>query len=287
MQGYPGKVILYTRDKVLRDIPDVLIKVGGQPLLDRFLEGPFRYIMELKRKDVTISALHELLARELRDSSIPEHERWFSIGGREIICGPREWAIVTGLNFGPSAFDPYSRNHIIPLSSLYHTKYGRSKAKIKVNRLRDDFLNRDERLGTPEQYVKAANLLVLYFILQCRDNSPIDDWAWALVENEEQWRDFPWGSWSWQILCHQLGVVKKDPSEIDNKQRKYHLYGPVWGLNLWSYEAIPLLGRTCGYQAPQRRELLPRLRRWETYSSYTSFVDFFGNPEVINEFTLH
>ncbi|KAL6580173.1 hypothetical protein OROMI_008197 [Orobanche minor] len=133
---------------------------------------------------------------------------------------------------------------------------------------------------TAEQYLKAANLLVYLLILQCRDNSPIDDWAWALVENEEQCRDFPWGSWSWQILCHQLDVAKKDPSEIENDQKKYHVYGPVWGLNLWAYEAIPSLGRSCGYQPPQRAELMPRLRRWETYSTYSSFAGFFDNPEL-------
>lgn len=279
MQGFPGEINLYVRDSVITYIPSVLKREGGDELVERFkMESPFGYLLDIRRNGSANVALHELLARELTDGSFSEFERWFHVGGTDIRFGPQEFCLVTGLVFGPSEFDPYSRPRVIPRTSLFHTKY--NGQKTKVDTLMRDFKSFDgsRSLGSPDQYLKAANLLMYYSMLLCRGKATIEDWAWELVEDQVRWYNFPWGSWSFQILCHALGVMKKDPVEISGLRPTYHFYGPVWALNLWAYEAIPSLGAACGVQ--DREHLTPRLRRWHTRQSHLDFERFFDNLEV-------
>lgn len=248
--------------------------------MQQFLnESPFGQILLINKRGNSNAVLHELLARELYDVTLSEFERWFHVGGRDIRFGPQEFCLITGLHFGPSNFNPNVRNHVIPRTSLFYTKYNGNA--IKVKRLLNDFKNLDIRLGSPDQYLSAANLLMYYFMILCRDDHSVDDWAWTLVEDRERWDSFPWGSWAFQILCHQLGVAKKDPIEIGGEARAaYHLYGPVWAFDLWAYEAIPALGRACGKRV--NADDTPRLRRWETWTSHLDFSGFFDNHEVIH-----
>ena len=56
---------------------------------------------------------------------------------------------------------------------------------------------KSNRLGdNPDDYLKAANILVAYFIIFCRDKEYVDDWVWALIEDDRAWLEFPWGSYS-------------------------------------------------------------------------------------------
>lgn len=132
MQGFSVKVILYTRDMVIRSISKVLVRVGEQQLLDQFLQRPFRYITEVNKNDTTTSALQELQGRELKDSSFSEF--WDEVFDRGMkFDSALKSGSFTELSFEPSPFDPYARQ-IIPLSSLYHTKCERKKIKLM-----DDF----------------------------------------------------------------------------------------------------------------------------------------------------
>lgn len=279
MQGFPARLNLYTRDIVIRQIPIVLERIGGNPLVREFRDGPFGYLLNIQRQGTANIALHELLARELTDPSFSEFERWFHVGGRDIRFGAQEYCIVTGLVFGPfhHDFNPNKGPYTIPQSSLFHTWY--HGAKVKDRQLLDDFMSESIRMGSPQQYLSAANLLMYYYVLLCRDKQTIEDWTWALVEDRAGWYKFPWGSWSFQVLCHQLGVMKKDPCELGGQTAGYHLYGPVWALNLWSYEAIPMLGNACGEHLNDFET--PRLRRWLTRQSHLDYTTFFDSVKVM------
>lgn len=110
--------------------------------------------------------------------------------------------MITGLNFGPSDFDPYASTLQIPRSSIYYTCFDGKAAKLE--QLKKKFLNKE--LGSDVQnYFRAANLLVYYDCLLCRsDDVYVDDWAWALVEDTEAWNRFPWGAYTYGVLCHNI-----------------------------------------------------------------------------------
>ncbi|XP_057774878.1 uncharacterized protein LOC130993858 [Salvia miltiorrhiza] len=122
------------------------------------------------------------------------------------------------------------------------------------------------------QYSRGVDLLF------CRDYKYVHDWVWALVEEDQKWSDFPWGSYSFQMLCHGMSVLKKHPNEITGNRKTYHFYGPIWALQIWSYEAIPRLGRACGMRDPRLQ--MPRLVNWTTWKSASDFTHFFDAHEA-------
>ncbi|KAL6578379.1 hypothetical protein OROMI_010707 [Orobanche minor] len=278
MQGFPAEVQLKCRNSLVQEIKSTLQRIGGEDLLQHFkTTPPFGHLLDLRRRGSANTALHELLARELY---VPgnEFERIFHVAGRDIRFGAQEFCLVTGLGFGPTTFNPNGRNHIVPSSNLFHTFYG--GRKVAIEELLRDFTDASRVIGSVDQYLRAADLLVYYFLILCREKRPFDEWTWTLVEDQDQWARFPWGSWAFQIMCHQLGVAKKDPTEIGGRKNRaaYHLYGPAWAFTLWVYEAIPDLAECCGVR--DEPTLLPRLRRWRTWSLHLDFSGFFDNPTL-------
>ncbi|KAH6831600.1 hypothetical protein C2S53_010575 [Perilla frutescens var. hirtella] len=69
----------------------------------------------------------------------------------------------------------------------------------------------DKRLANhPPDYVKIANILVVYRILFCHDPShAIDGWVWALVEDVDAWNSFPWGGYTFQMLMHFMSLIPR------------------------------------------------------------------------------
>lgn len=129
----------------------------GQELVDQFSNGPFRHLLKIKRKWSANQALHKLVVQELRDSCFSMFNRWFHIGGRDIWFSAIEYALVTGLTFGASKFDPNSHD-VVPQSSLLHTYYKGNKTKAK--KPERDFENNRICIGSLAQCSRAANLLM-------------------------------------------------------------------------------------------------------------------------------
>lgn len=180
--------------------------------------------------------------------------------------------MITGLNFGPADFDPYASTHKIPRSSIYYTYFDGKAAKVE--QLKKKFFNKE--LGSDIQnYFRAANLLVFYdCLLFHSDDVNVDDWAWALVEDTEAWNQFPWGVYTYGVLCHYI-----ERPYMKRVTAWYHFYGPVWAFQIWSYEAIPALGNKCGVQ--DRKDILPRCLRWSSkQGERTDYKYFFDDPKV-------
>lgn len=267
----------YYRYSVLAEVSNKLREYGGADLLEQFSSGPFGSLLQLKMKSSPNNALHDLLAREITHPTFSEHEKWFHVGGSYIRFAAPEYSLVTGLMFGGSDFDPNRRHHI-PETSLLRSKY--NGGRIKVSTLRRDFIA--GRLQTPLDYLKAANLLVYYLMLLGRDDPWIEDWAWVLAEDGGAWSRFPWGSYTFQILCHQIAILPKEQMDINNKRNSYSFFGPVWALNIWAFEAIPELGRLCGKRATE--PLIPRLLRWKSVRNSPDFGGLFDELKVRRKF---
>ncbi|KAL6535037.1 hypothetical protein OROMI_026411 [Orobanche minor] len=147
--------------------------------------------------------------------------------------------MITGLHFGNSTFHPQD-DHLLRSDGLFCRLFYVKNIKVSVMRKRfnaRDF-GRDIR-----DYVKIANLLIDYYFILCRDDMMVETWAWALVEDFEQWGMFPWGSYAYGVLSYYIGnVAMKEGQE----HKDYHFYGLVWALQIWSYEMILALGEQCG-----------------------------------------
>ena len=238
--------------------------------MDRFSGTVMGRFMSVRRGNSANNALHFLLAREVMNRElIPQHERWFLIAGRILQFTPQAFCLVTGLSFGAANFDP-TDDHRIPKNGVHATHF---KKPIKVDDLRKSFKLKD--MGEdPEDYIKVANLLVYYYWLLCRDKQVVKNWAWALVEEPEEWELFPWGAYAYLNLIHYIKHTAV--ADQQTEKRLYHFYGAVWALQIWSYEVIPHLGRLCGQRDEAPR--FPRVLMWDTKQAKVDFSNFFDRP---------
>ncbi|GFP82531.1 hypothetical protein PHJA_000396100 [Phtheirospermum japonicum] len=249
-------IVLYSKRFIVEHIAEEL-KLIGDGVYQEFLNSCFGFLMRFDTQGVTCkSALRCLFAHEVVKADAGPDELWYRVGGRFIRFSKYEYALVTGLSFRPTAFDPSAEHHP-PASGLYSRHYrGR---RLKMNTLRRDFTDGVFR-GSPADALKVAKLLIVYYLLFGMDGKQrcIDEWAWTLIEDSDGWETFMWGKYTYQILLRYLQRV---PTELPNsKAASYRLHGYAWAFLIWAFEAIPELGNACG--VPTSDDVLPRCLRW-------------------------
>ncbi|KAL6553653.1 hypothetical protein OROGR_007495 [Orobanche gracilis] len=208
-------------------------------------------------------AIYYMISRQvIPKPEIDETTLWFKVKGRVLRFSRVEFALITGLRFGPTPanFQPY-KSHRIPKNSVFTKLLGNKEVLIAY--IRTKFINKKFELknmevkGTEVDYLKMAKVLLasLYVLGLDPNKNKVPEWMWALVENDEAWEEFPWGSYAYQILIQQIDAVKKDiPGP-------YHLKGNTIAFLAWIHEAIPTVGRLIGGQ--DSKEFIPRMLRCE------------------------
>ncbi|KAL6531503.1 hypothetical protein OROMI_027866 [Orobanche minor] len=162
--------------------------------------------------------LHYMISRQVTPKpEIDETALWFKVKWRVLRFSRVEFALITGLRFGPTPanFQPY-KSHRIPRNSVFTKLLGNKEVLIAY--IRTKFINKKFELknvevkGTKADYLKMANVLLasLYVFGLDPNNNKVPEWMWALVEDDEAWKEFPWGSYAYQILIQQIDIVKKD-----------------------------------------------------------------------------
>ncbi|KAL6571363.1 hypothetical protein OROHE_003006 [Orobanche hederae] len=162
-------------------------------------------------------------------------------------------------------------NDKIPADSVY-ARLLDSIPILPVN-LRTKFIdkkfkvNKVEVKGSEADYLKLAKVLMasMYVVGLDPNKTKIPNWMWALVEDDEAWEQFPWGSLSYQFLIGQINAVKKFiPGP-------YHLKGNTVAFLPWIYEVIPSIGLKFGGRMDQEKR--PRMLRYR-YSTASDFPEY-------------
>ncbi|KAL6534004.1 hypothetical protein OROHE_013837 [Orobanche hederae] len=160
--------------------------------------------------------LHYMISRQVTPR--PELDKtalWFKVKGKVLRFSRVEFVLISGLKFGPAKINPYMMNDKIPVDSAYArlldstpillvnlcTKF--IDKKFKVNKV--------EVKGGEVDYLKLAKVLIasVYVVGLDPNKTKIPNWMWVLVEDNEAWEQFPWGSMSYQFLIGQINAVKK------------------------------------------------------------------------------
>ncbi|KAH6776274.1 hypothetical protein C2S52_013835 [Perilla frutescens var. hirtella] len=244
---------------VIDTIRDTLLAIGGDAVR-LFRSGCFGYFLDYRGGDVQKRVIHTLMTFEVHapDRAHVGREAWFHIHHSQLRFGPSEYALVSGLRFGSSAFNPHG-DHIIPSRSMYHRLFEGKRTTIK--QMEDRF----KELGMARDaadYVKVANILFVYRMILCLDQYRyVDPWVWALAEDVERWNSFPWGAYSYQSLMHYIGLIPRTREAMGGKgSGQYHFYGPIWALQVWACEVIPEFASEAGVHSGQLT--VPRCLRW-------------------------
>ncbi|GFP82522.1 hypothetical protein PHJA_000395200 [Phtheirospermum japonicum] len=263
-----AKLQLYSKRVIVEQIAEEL-KLVGDGVYQDFLNCCFGFLMRFDTQGVCCNgALHCLIAREVIKADASLDELWYRVGGRFIRFSKYEYALVTGLSFGPSTFDPSDEHHP-PANGLFLRHYGGRNLTI-------DDLRRDFTCGvfreSPADALKVAKLLIVYFLLFGMDERKkyIDEWVWTLIEDNDGWEKFMWGKYTYQIL---LTYLRRLPTKLTHSVTpSYHVSGYVWAFLTWAFEAIPEFGIACGVLTYD--DVLPRCLRWKFRR--TAHVDMSG-----------
>ncbi|KAL6513725.1 hypothetical protein OROHE_019585 [Orobanche hederae] len=205
-------------------------------------------------------ALHYIISRQVTPK--PEVDKialWFKVKGKILRFSRVEFALISGLKFGPTKINPYMMNDKIPIDSVY-ARLLNSKPILPVD-LRTKFIdkkfkvNKVEVKGSEADYLKLAKVLMM----------------WVLVEDIEAWEQFPWGSMSYQLLIGQINAVKKYIPE------PYHLKGNTIAFLAWIYEVIPSIGVKIGGRMEQEKR--PRMLRYR-YSTANNFPEYPSKAKI-------
>lgn len=208
-------------------IKSVLQCVGGEETVQRFRSGCFGHLLQVSGGTSCNTALHALLAQEIITPGARDDEVWFRINDQHIRFSCTEYALVTGLNFGSSTFDPHEA-HEMP-NGIYQRLLG--AAPISIKDLEKKFIGQHIG-GSADDYLKVANILVLYLMLIGYDTRRhIEEWVWVLVEDAAQWNSFPWGAYTFQVLMHYIRTLPIHPSDLSAKN-SYGFHGPVFALQV-------------------------------------------------------
>ncbi|KAL3614209.1 hypothetical protein CASFOL_042283 [Castilleja foliolosa] len=258
--------------KLLGIIKEQLSKLNA---LERFEESVFGHFLRFD-----LNAYHNgkvllaLLGREVTVSGAAECERWYRFGGRNNRFGKVEYAAITGLHFGASDFNPDSSDHLPYENGVYRLHF--DGTAVYGDHLLEKF---EESFFTePEEAVKVALVLFAHFFFFAADGrTTIPLWLWTLVEREEQFADFPWGSYTFQRLSHYLTAIH--PPNPDKSDYQPNIYAYLMPLQLWAYETIPIFAQEGGMKTGDNG--IPRAVRWKCPKNNWNRIDELDRDDLM------
>ncbi|KAL3615949.1 hypothetical protein CASFOL_040243 [Castilleja foliolosa] len=170
-----------------------------------------------------------------------------------------EYALVTGLRFGPTDFDPNVK-YEYPAGGVF------------------------KRRNCDETKMIAKLLFVCGFLLELDlwGSKAIPKWLWVLVEDKDRWESFPWGSYTFQILYSKIELVSDEQPVEANKKFAYHFYGNSHAFVHWVFLAVPSLVEYLNISENKSPEAQrPRLLKWALPSYSKNIVEFFDNQTPV------
>ncbi|KAL3615840.1 hypothetical protein CASFOL_040134 [Castilleja foliolosa] len=272
------------RSNLLLDVKKGLIEQIWTTLevkmLDRFRASCFGAYLHYPKNQVPSAVMHLMISQQVIKEGAEEDELWFLVGDKFVRLSKYEYALVTGLRFGPTNFDPNadcecSEEGVFRKFVDRDNKYGKKGAPytdvLKLFKKPPRALRR-----SPEDLLKIAKVLFVhgyFYAIDTRTN--IAKWLWVLVEDENEWEKFPWGAYSFQIFIMRMKNLKAG-------ERSYHFYGFSHAFLHFVFEVVPGLAAKVTSK-PKHGLVQPRLikRLFHKCSSVDELVKFFDSKEPI------
>lgn len=138
---------------------------------------------------------------------------------------------------------------------------------------------KDNRLAEGDVSLKLAMLWVLYGILLMKDRTTkkIDIKYIHLVDNLDEFNEYPWGRVAFDFLhndIHSCKTIARRDRHKDKKGKHLYthidIYGFAYVVQLWAYEAMPCVASLCGGR--KLGSVIPLMLRWRS-SKFFRFED--------------
>ena len=213
----PVRVNSGSKKYLIRNLKSVLEKFG---LEEKFKEGPFGIYLDLK-EPLTVygQVIHNILKREIKHpKGQREDEMWFGLGNSKARFGQEEFCLCSGLNMGQLP-EGFANNNEVPEDSMLRRIFKGKRPTSKV-------LYATLRKMTSEQTEDVYKMLNLYMVSQFFGTddgrtTAIPGWLFTLVEKEEEFKKFPWGSYIFSFTLYFLkDVLKRRLPQLRGEAKK-------------------------------------------------------------------
>ncbi|KAK3225643.1 hypothetical protein Dsin_005505 [Dipteronia sinensis] len=200
---------------LIRDIKEVLTSCG---MLLRFREGPFGQYLDLPQPlKIHGKLIHNLLKREIIIPGQRDDEIWLGLGRSKVRFGKEEFCICSGLKMGmlPQGFNEKKDVEKGSLLKRYF-KEKRPNAELVYATMKN--LTSEEG----EDILKMSYIFMVSQFFGTDDGrKAIPGWMFALVEDEEAFKKFPWGSYIYSITLFWLkSLTEKHLSTLKGKKEE-------------------------------------------------------------------
>ncbi|KAL3646338.1 hypothetical protein CASFOL_011518 [Castilleja foliolosa] len=178
-----------------------------------FREICFGAYLNYPKNQVPGTVIHLMISQQVIKEGADEDELWFLVGDKFVRFSKYEYALVTGLRFGPTSFDP-NEDCDIPTKGVYRKfidlENQFSKKGVEYVFVLHLFKNPPRHLKkSRESLLKIAKVLFVHgFIYAIDKRHKIANWLWVLVEQGDKWETFPWGAYTFQILMMRMKNAK-------------------------------------------------------------------------------
>ncbi|KAL3646712.1 hypothetical protein CASFOL_009256 [Castilleja foliolosa] len=281
--SFQSKTAAITGYVRMKDFADVRSQLKKNPeAYQKFKDSCFgRYLEYCKDKNTNCpnAVLHAMLGQQVKRVDVSEPDAlWFRVRNKFLRFSKYEYALVTGLRFGPTDFDPKVK-YEYPAGGVFKRRNGDETKMVTYKDLLPLFLSGHFHDSVEDELKIAKLLFVCGFLLglDLWGSKAIPKWLWVLVEDEDKWESFPWGSYTFQILYSKIELVSDEQPVEANKKFAYHFYG-----NSHAFVALPSLAEYLNISENKSPEAQrPRLLKWPLPSYSKNVVEFFDNQTPV------
>ncbi|KAL3651994.1 hypothetical protein CASFOL_001675 [Castilleja foliolosa] len=286
--SFQSKTAAITGYVRMKDFADVRSQLKKNPeAYQKFKDSCFgRYLEYCKDKNTNCpnAVLHAMLGQQVKRVDVSEPDAlWFRVRNKFLRFSKYEYALVTGLRFGPTDFDPKVK-YEYPAGGVFKRRNGDETKMVTYKDLLPLFLSGHFHDSVEDELKIAKLLFVCGFLLglDLWGSKAIPKWLWVLVEDEDKWESFPWGSYTFQILYSKIELVSDEQPVEANKKFAYHFYGNSHAFVHWVFEALPSLAEYLNISENKSPEAQrPRLLKWPLPSYSKNVVEFFDNQTPV------
>ncbi|KAL3652287.1 hypothetical protein CASFOL_001968 [Castilleja foliolosa] len=286
--SFQSKTAAITGYVRMKDFADVRSQLKKNPeAYQKFKDSCFgRYLEYCKDKNTNCpnAVLHAMLGQQVKRVDVSDPDAlWFRVRNKFLCFSKYEYALVTGLRFGPTDFDPKVK-YEYPAGGVFKRRNGDETKMVTYKDLLPLFLSGHFHDSVDDELKIAKLLFVCGFLLglDLWGSKAIPKWLWVLVEDEDKWESFPWGSYTFQILYSKIEPVSDEQPVEANKKFAYHFHGNSHAFVHWVFEALPSLAEYLNISENKSPEAQrPRLLKWPLPSYSKNVVEFFDNQTPV------
>ncbi|KAL3617208.1 hypothetical protein CASFOL_038955 [Castilleja foliolosa] len=253
----------------MKDFTDVGSQLKKKPeAYKKFKDSCFgRYLEYCKDKNTNCpyAVLHAMLGQQVKRVDVSEPDALcFRVRNKFLRFSKYEYALVTGLRFGSTDFDPNVK-YEYPAGEVFMRRNGDETKMVTYKHLLPLFLSSHFH-DSIDNELKIAKLLFVCGVLLGLDlwgSKAIPKWLWVLVEDKDRTESFPWGSYTFQILYSKIELVSDEQPVEANKKFAYQFYGNSHAFAHWVFEVVPSLAEYLNIsenKSPDAQR--PRLLKW-------------------------